>query len=180
MRSRPALLFTLCYGAGLATGLLRFGGPAGTLAVLGAAAATRQPAAVLFGAAATLGRLSGELARKAEAGRCTSRLPAGRVRLTVRVLEPVEAEGGRVQVAPVGAGCGGEVGARWPAGGPIAAGYTSRIEGTWVPRPGPGGRAGGMLVVSGAGRAEGAPRSAAGSGPRSERPAARSTARERR
>jgi competence protein ComEC len=157
VRSRPALLFTLCYGAGLATGLLRFGGPVGTLAVLGVVAATRQPAAVLFGAAATLGRLSGELARVAEAGRCTSRLPAGRVRLTVRVLEPVDAEGGRVQVAPVGAGCEGDVGARWPAGVPIAAGHTSRIEGAWVPRPGPGGRPDGMLVVSGAGRAEGTP-----------------------
>jgi competence protein ComEC len=157
MRSRPALLFTLCYGAGLATGLLRFGGPAGALAVLGAAAASRQPAAVLLSAAATLGRLSGGLAWEAEAGRCASRLPAGRVRLTVRLLEPAASEGGRTQVAPVGAGCAGDVGARWPAGVPMAAGYTSRVEGTWVPRPGPAGRADGMLVVKGAGPADGEP-----------------------
>ena len=157
MRSRPALLFTVCYGAGLATGLLRFGGPAGALVVLGAAGATRQSGAVLFAAAAALGRLSGELAWAAEPGRCASRLPAGRVRLTIRLLEPAGPEGGRAQVEPVGAGCTGEVDARWPAAMPMAAGYTSLVEGAWVPRPGPAGRAGGVLVVQGAGPPEGAP-----------------------
>ena len=107
MRSRPALWFTLCYGAGLATGLLRFGSPAGAFVILGAAAAARHPAAVLLAAGAALGRSSGELARLVEAGRCASRLPTGRVRLTVRLLEPVEREGGRTQVEPVGAGCSG-------------------------------------------------------------------------
>ena len=34
MRPRPALLFTLAYGAGLATGLLRFGNPIGVLLLL--------------------------------------------------------------------------------------------------------------------------------------------------
>ena len=157
MRSRPALLFTLCYGAGLATGLLRFGGPVGALVPLGVAVAMRQPTVVLLGAAATVGRLSGSLAWAAEAGRCAYRLPAGRVRLTVRLLEPAALEGGRVQVAPVAAGCAGEVGARWPAGVAMAAGFTSLVEAAWVPRPGPAGRAGGMLVVRGAGPPQGAP-----------------------
>ena len=156
MRARPALLFTLCYGAGLATGLLRFGSPVGALVVLGAAGAVWRPAATLV-AAASLGRLSGELAWAGEADRCTTRLPAGPVRLTVRLLEPAGPDGGRAQVAPVGAGCAGAVNARWPGGVPMAAGYTSRVEGTWVPRAGPAGRAGGVLVVKGAGPPGGRP-----------------------
>jgi competence protein ComEC len=157
VRARPALGFTLCYGAGLATGLLRIGSPVGVILLLGAGLLSRQPAALLFAGAATLGRLIGELAWSADAGRCAARLPAGRVRLTVRLLEPAVPEGGRVQVAPVGAGCAGDVATRWPAGAPMGAGRSSRVEGAWVPRPGPAGRAGGLLVVTGAGPPEGQP-----------------------
>jgi hypothetical protein len=63
VRLRPAILFTTAYGAGLATGLLHFGGPAGVLAVpLVALFARRKPLFTLLAAAALLGRLSGEIA----------------------------------------------------------------------------------------------------------------------
>lgn len=157
MRSRPALLFTLCYGAGLATGLLRFGSPLGAVGILGAALAAGHPLPVLLAAAASLGRASGELAWVAERDRCATRLRPGRVRLTVRLDEPVLAGGGAVQLHPVGAGCTGEVAGRWPGGTPVAAGYTSRVDGHWIPRPGVVGRAGGTLVVTGAELARGPP-----------------------
>lgn len=157
MRPRPALVFTLCYGAGLATGLVRFGGPAGALAVLGGAALSRRPPVVLLAGAAALGRLSGELAWGRERERCTARLPARRVRLTVRLLDPVGREGGRVQVEPARAGCVGDIPARWPSGSPAAAGLSVELEGIWVPRAGPAGRPGGTLVVRSASRPAGSP-----------------------
>jgi competence protein ComEC len=163
VRPRPALLFTLWYGAGLATGLLRFGTPLGALLVLGAVLvvgpgrAAGSPLPLLLAVTAFLGRASGELARVSQADRCTSRWHAGRLRLTVRLAEPIAAEGGRVEVEPVGGGCTGAVAARWPPGVPVPAGYAVRVEGTWIPRPGTGGRAGGVLVVSGADPPKGTP-----------------------
>jgi competence protein ComEC len=109
----------------------------------------------LLATAAGLGRLSGELAWVAERDRCASRMPAGRVRLLVRLDEPVGAAGGRVQVAPVRADCHGSLPARWPAGLAVEAGLTARIEATWIPRPGPAGRADGTLAVHGADAARG-------------------------
>jgi competence protein ComEC len=158
---RPAILLTLAYGAGLATGLLRFGAPVGALLVLaataGVAAAVRRPLACLLVVAAALGRGSAELAWVVDAGSCAARLPAGRVRLAVLLHEPVPLEGGRLEVTPIGAGCAGSVAARWPAGDPRLAGVTSRIEGTWIPRPGTAGRAGGILAVAGGGPGQGFP-----------------------
>ncbi len=111
MTPRPAILLTLAYGAGLATGLLRFGAPVGALLVLaataGVAAAVSGPLACLLVVAATVGRASAELAWVVDAGSCAARLPAGRVRLAVRLHEPVPLEGGRLEVTPIGAGCSG-------------------------------------------------------------------------
>jgi competence protein ComEC len=143
-------MFTCCYGAGLATGLLHFGNALGAIAVLGAALLSGRPLPILLAAAATLGRVSGELALVSEAGRCATRLRPGVVRLTVRLGEPVGAEGGRAQAVLVGAGCTGEVAVRWPPGTPAPAGAISRVGATWIPRDGPAGRAGGLLVVRGA------------------------------
>ncbi|HET9040350.1 MAG TPA: DNA internalization-related competence protein ComEC/Rec2 [Gemmatimonadales bacterium] len=161
MTPRPAILFTLAYGAGLATGLLRFGGPVGGVVILGgalaAAAAARHSLLTLLAAAALVGRGSAELAWAADAGSCAARLPAGRLVLMVRLREPAPVEGGRLEVTPVGTGCVGAVGARWPAGDPRPAGTTSRAEATWIPRPGIAGRAGGVLVVAGAGPGRGSP-----------------------
>ncbi len=154
---RPAVLFTIAYGAGLATGLLHFGAPAGVTAAALAVALTGKPIAVLAGSAALVGRVSGELARAAERARCTMRLPAGRIALRVRVLEPADAEGGRIAVAPIGAGCTHGILARWPRGRPVPAGVEGRVAGTWVPRAGFGGRPGGTLVVNEADPTAGAP-----------------------
>ena len=157
MKLRPPLLFTLCYGAGLATGLWHFGSPLGAIAVLGGAVVNGRPLPILLAVAASLGRASGELAWVAERSRCAARLPPRRMRLTVRLTEPVTAEGGRVQVEPVGAGCTGGVSARWPSGTAVAAGPTTLVEATWAPRAGPAGRADGTLLVHGADAAAGAP-----------------------
>ncbi len=159
MKPRPALLFTFAYGAGLATGLLHFGSPAGVALLLTALAVTvrHRSLAVLLAGAAALGRLSGELAWVAERSQCAARLPAGNLRLTVRLVEAVGPAGGRAEVEPLGAGCRGEVGARWPAGTASAAGFDHRVEATWVPRAGTAGRAGGTLVVRGVDPATGSP-----------------------
>ncbi|HET7470996.1 MAG TPA: DNA internalization-related competence protein ComEC/Rec2 [Gemmatimonadales bacterium] len=159
MRPRPALLFTLAYGAGLATGLLRFGSPVGVILLLVAAAAAlrQQPFAVLLAGAVALGRAGAELARVAEQRQCAARLPAGNLRLTVRLVEPVSALGGRAEVEPLGASCRGAVGARWPAGAASPAGFQHRVEAIWLPRAGIAGRPGGTLVVRGADPPTGSP-----------------------
>jgi len=157
VRPRPALLFSLSYGAGLATGLLRFGSPLGAAVPLGVALAVRRPLPTLLAAAAMLGRASGELARLADGVRCAARLPPGRSRLVVRLSEPVGSDGGRVLVEPLGARCSGDVSARWPQGAPSAAGLESRVEATWIQRRGPAGRADGTLVVHGADVPTGSP-----------------------
>ena len=77
--------------------------------------------------------------------------------MTVRLREPAPAEGGRLEVVPVKAGCSGSIPARWPRGDPRPAGVTIRVEATWMPRPGPAGRAGGLLLVAGAGAGQGTP-----------------------
>ncbi|MGH7511483.1 MAG: DNA internalization-related competence protein ComEC/Rec2 [Gemmatimonadales bacterium] len=157
MKPRPALLFVLSYGAGLATGLLRFGSPLGAAMLLAAGVVVRQPIFLLLATATALGRAAGELAWVTDGARCAARLPAGRSRLTVRLVEPVGAEGGRVQVEPLGGGCSGQVSARWPSGTPSDAGLHSRVEATWIPRAGPAGRADGVLVVQGADPPTGSP-----------------------
>jgi competence protein ComEC len=157
VRPRPALLFSLCYGAGLTTGLLHFGSPLGAVLVLAACLAAKRPLPLLLAAGATLGRASGELAWMAEATSCASRLPPGRMTLTVRLVEPASVEGGRVQVVPLGARCSGEVAARWPAGTPADAGLESKVDAAWIPRPGPAGRTDGILVIRGADAPSGRP-----------------------
>jgi competence protein ComEC len=158
---RPALLFTACYGAGLATGLLRFGSPWCAGLVLVAAALARRPVLLLMAAAATLGAANGALATAADRDRCAARLPPGRQLVTVRLAEPAWPEGGQVQVVPLGARCHGEVAARWPRGSPSAAGLVVRVDAAWVPRAGAANRADGTLVVRGADRPAGTPSVAA-------------------
>lgn len=161
MTPRPAILLTLAYGAGLSTGLLHFGAPLRTTVVLGTilawAAITRRPLHLLLAIAVILGRASAELAWVTDAGTCAARFPAGRMTLTVHLQEPAPLEGGRLEAAPVAAGCSGAVTVRWPAGDARPAGVTARVAATWVPRPGTAGRAGGSLIVAGAGPGEGAP-----------------------
>lgn len=158
MRLRPAILFTAAYGAGLATGLLHFGVPGGVAAVtLGAAFLRREPLVGLLAGALLLGRLSGELAWLEESDRCTVRLPAGRMKLAVRLREPAHKTGGPIQVRPLNAGCAFAVPARWPPDRPAAAGRVAQVTGRWIPRPGVAGRPSGTLVVTAVGHVSGAP-----------------------
>ena len=147
MRPRPAVLFTATYWAGLATGLLRFGSPAGVTAVSLGLALTGRPAAVLSAGGMLAGRLGGELAVALARGQCVARMPAGLIRSRVRVLEPADASGGRIAVAPH-ASCRGRLSARWPRGRPVAAGALATVVGRWVPRTGLGGRPEGMLLIT--------------------------------
>ena len=93
------------------------------------------------------GRLQGELATLLERSQCTVRLPAQKIRLRVRVLEPADATGGRIALAPV-AHCRGRVSARWPRGRPVVAGALADVVARWAPRPGLGGRPGGLLLAT--------------------------------
>jgi competence protein ComEC len=94
----------------------------------------RHPLVPLLGAAALLGRLSGELAWAREAGSCAARLPPGRIHLAVRLLEPADSAGGRIEVQPLRAGCHTAVVARWPINRPAAAGLTADVQAEWIPR----------------------------------------------
>jgi competence protein ComEC len=146
VRLRPAIVLTVCYGAGLATGLLRFGGPLGASGVSLALVVSRQPLALLAAGAALAGRLHADLALSSDGTRCGARWPAGAVRLPVRALEPVGSAGGAITVRAL-VPCRGAVPARWPAGVAVSAGDEARVEGRWVPRPGRAGRAEGTLIV---------------------------------
>ena len=156
MRPRASILFTLSYGAGLATGLLHFGSPLGVAVLLVAASSLPGPLPILLAAAAAGGQVAGALASEGERTRCPARLPPGRIRLTVELLEPAPPEGGRLMLRPRGAGCTGAVAGRWPRGRPVGAGLSGSVVATWTRAPGPGGRPGGTLaVVEQAGRCTG-------------------------
>jgi competence protein ComEC len=138
----------MAYGAGLATGLLRFGGSLGIAVVAFPAMLVGRPLPVLLSAAALLGKASGEIAWAVDGLRCTARLPSGRIRLRVQLLEPVDSAGGQPSLRPVKAGCAGAVPARWPTGHPASAGTEARVLGRWIPRRGAGGRLGGLLLIT--------------------------------
>jgi competence protein ComEC len=154
---RPPIVFTLAYWAGLLTGLLHFGAPVGMFALLVATALARRPLLLLAAAAALVGRLSGDVARRAERSRCTATLPERPLAFRARALEPVDDGGGRIAVQPLGAGCTGGIVARWPRNHAVSAGVELRLVGRWVRRPGLGGRAGGSLLVETVHQAGGAP-----------------------
>jgi competence protein ComEC len=154
---RPAVVFTLGYWAGLVTGLLHFGGPAGVLAGALGLAVLRRPPYPLFISAMFIGRLGGELTTLSERSLCAATLPPSRLALRVRLLEPADEAGGRIAVRPLAARCSGSVLARWPRGHRAAAGRETRVTGSWVPRAGIGGRLGGTLSVSSVGALTGKP-----------------------
>ena len=148
MMPRLPILLTTAYGAGLATGLLHLGAPLSVVGVtLVAALFSRRQLVVLLTAAALLGRLSGELAWLAESGRCATRLPAGQMRLSVRLVEPADTAGGRLYVQPL-SDCRDPITAMWPAHYPVDAGLTVSVNARWIPRAGPAGRSAGTLIVS--------------------------------
>lgn len=147
MTGRPAVLLPVMFGAGLATGLLRFSAPyEALLLVLALALLIWRPARFLV-AVAGLGYLAAILAWQREADLCTARLPPGPVRLLLRAAEPVGAEGEQIATVPYTRACGGSILARWPARNPVGAGTRAEVRGRWVARAGVGGRPGGMLII---------------------------------
>lgn len=165
MSARPPILLLAVFGAGLATGLLHFPASlrvalilgAATLATLAGARLAGRGLATLFAAVALLGAVHGGIARARDGAGCGARLPERAFRLRLRLAEPVAADGGRVEVFPLRAGCTGRVAGRWPAGAAAGAGAEAEVEARWVSRPAWTGRADGTLLVTRVGAVAGKP-----------------------
>ena len=140
------VVIPLAFGAGLATGLLHFQGPACVAAMAGflltRRAELRLCAGVLFA-----GALAGWVAVAADTSSCAARLRAGRVELSIRAIDASSSRA-LVRARIPDGGCHGSIDVRWPRGGRVSAGTTGRATGQWVPRPRAGGRSGGVLTVA--------------------------------
>ncbi len=161
MTIRAPILFTLAYGAGLATGLLHFEATiGGALVVLVGGWFTGRPAITLLGGAVLLGHTSAGIAWLAESKRCVARLPPGAMTVSITMVEPVDSSGGRTSVRPL-SGCSGPVVAMWPPHRAMNAGLDVAVVARWIPRAGIAGRPAGTLVVSRVGTTSGRPSTAA-------------------
>lgn len=147
MRPRPGILVPLAYGAGLATGLLRYGVPGGVALVLLMLLVVfrRQHLGQLLVGAGAAGLLSGALARRLDDGSCAATFPAGRLALVVRADEPV-AGAGIGRVTPLRTACTGALDARWGVGDTAGAGDIYRVRGRWIPRAGSTAASGLLLI----------------------------------
>ncbi|MGH7590339.1 MAG: ComEC/Rec2 family competence protein, partial [Gemmatimonadales bacterium] len=149
MRAAPAVVLALGYGAGLATGLLRWGDPASALLLLGVLAALARsghPTLTLALLAMGAGRIAAWGAWQVEPGRCAASLRAGEVRLSGVPRDPA-GELAPVRFQVIG-GCTGDILVRWPSGAAAAVGERVSVEGRWIPRAdGPARRPGGALIV---------------------------------
>jgi competence protein ComEC len=158
---RPGVLVPMLLGAGLATGLLHFGGPACAIALLLAWPARRRPDLLLGIGALVLGVAAAALALAADRGRCAAMIPEGRVLLVVRLRDPVSGRG-LARAGLPGRGCRGPIDLRWNAEERLEAGMVARVRGRWMARSGVGGRRGGLLLVSAADTVQSAPGPAEG------------------
>ncbi len=130
---RPIVPVVACFGAGLATGLLRFSAPAmGYLILAAVVVAGRRSWIGWLSAVALTGRLLGVALSHAEEEQCSARLPEARMEVAARVLEPVDSAGGMTRIALRGAGCRGSTPARWPRARPVGAGSDVRVVGRWI------------------------------------------------
>ncbi|MFI5234094.1 MAG: DNA internalization-related competence protein ComEC/Rec2 [Gemmatimonadales bacterium] len=149
MRPAPAVALVVGYGAGLATGLLRFGDTGSALLGLAVLvlAVGRRPTLVLILGAALVGRGVAWVAWRVEPARCSALLKGGEVRVVgVPRDPPVGAT--PVRFAPAGR-CDGDIAVRWSPRARAEVGTRVAVEGRWIPRPeGPAGRPGGVLVAA--------------------------------
>jgi len=131
---RPAVLLLMLLGAGLLTGLLRFGEPALVGLVLAVAVLWwwRQPASFWCGAFLA-GRLVAMTTLELQSVRCEQRLAAGPATLRLRLPGPVTATNRLAPATVVEAECGGAVLVRWPLGTSLDAGTEAVIRGRWTP-----------------------------------------------
>src|SRR5687768_15962982 len=103
MISGVAVQIPAVYGAGLATGLLHFGVP-GYLASFVAAVLVRgRPVGLLATRTLAIACVTGAVAAARDGMSCAARLPAGRVELTVRLLDAPASH--LVRLLPIGSGC---------------------------------------------------------------------------
>lgn len=132
MKPPGAVLIPIAYGAGLATGLARFGAPGwmGLIAMTAWLTQVGRLHATFLPFVALLGAASGLAARVHEAGACMARLVPGPVSMDVRLLEPVDS-GGMALVVPRGVSCRGPLTARFSRRTSLEAGTIVQLLGTW-------------------------------------------------
>lgn len=146
MRAPPPLLLVLCFEAGLATGLARFPGSwLVPLALAAAAWAARRRDRGFAPAVVLLGFCLGATAREDARSWCPARLPAGVVRVSLRLREPVSR--GIASARLEGAPCAGSITVRIRSERLLPAGSRLRVQGRWIPSTRFGGRPDGILVV---------------------------------
>ncbi len=144
--ARSGTLFVLAFEAGLATGLSHFWGPVCVLLITTMAVVV-GPVFRFAGFALLLGIGVGRIGQRTDARSCAARLPAGALRLTVRLHDPGTARG-LIAAAPVGVGCRGLITLRVQGADSLPAGRVVVVHGRWLPRPGPFGQSGGILLAS--------------------------------
>ncbi len=150
MTPSAGVLVPIAYWAGLATGLLHFGVPAGVIAIItGLARRRRHPSLPLVVGTFLLGLGSASLAHAGEAGRCAALLPERSGTIEVRLRDPASGRGLARATLP-GRACAGPIDLRWGAGAGVDAGTVVRVRGRWMRRAGTAGRVGGLFLVSAA------------------------------
>ncbi len=144
-----AVLIPMVYGAGLATGLVRFQAPAlGVVVMLiGAGLLKRHVALSVLASIGALGVLCGWAARSVNQRGCAATLAEGRIVIEAVLLEPVGG-GGIAAVDPRQVTCRGELAARFAPAMKAPAGAIVRIEGDWRRDLAGIGRARGLLRAS--------------------------------
>ncbi len=155
MRPPPVVWLVVCFGAGLATGLARFGAGPAWIGCLVLAIWWRRSDRVLLPAAALLGLVHAVAAHQLATERCAARLRSG-----PQTLNLVLHDAGRVGIvtaSPAGVTCRGTLQVRWPARPAVAAGKTVTVQGRWVPQPRWGQRPDGVFVVRRVGDIRGRP-----------------------
>lgn len=141
------VLLVLVFEAGLATGLAHFPAPLSAIAVIGCLGlASRTHPRMWLSAMAAAGLLLGWVTRVRSASECSARLPAARVTLAFRLLEPVRE--GVAEAAVTGGRCTGSITVRVRESRLLPAGSAWAATGRWIPSPRFGGQPGGIFVVA--------------------------------
>jgi competence protein ComEC len=143
---RPVLLLILSFEAGLATGLAHFPAPAFGIPVIAFLALLlhgRPYAWLPWVIVAGLGLGAVERARSHL--QCAAGLPAAEVKISLRLLEPVD--DGIAAARPDRSQCLGAITVRIRGARLLPAGSRWMMTGRWIPSPRFGGRPDGILVV---------------------------------
>jgi competence protein ComEC len=146
VRPRPVLLLILSFEAGLATGLAHFPAPAFGIPVIALLALVLhgRPYGWLPWAMAA-GLALGTIERAKSHLQCAAILPAAELRISARLLEPVE--DGIAAARPDRSQCLGAITVRIRGARLLSSGSRWMMTGRWIPSPRFGGRPDGILVV---------------------------------